>query len=188
MVYGPVAQDLAVTIASLIHWSSDPVFAASCLARGYQRFMPLEAEDLALLRDLVLARLMLQVGIVAYRAKANDATPLDDLQVLYMTAIERIVAVNATDFVGGMLPSVVPVSGIAPETRTVATPSLLKQREAVLGKTYTFYNEPWNSFEVGDPTCGTRRATNTSTVTITSPISVIAIPMSWMPWQGRRAR
>lgn len=142
MVYGPVAQDLAVTIASLIHWSSDPVFAASCLARGYQRFMPLEADDLALLRDLVLARLMLQVGIVAYRADAKDATPLDDLQVLYMTAIERIAAVDPTDFVAGMLPSIVPVTRVAPETRTVATPSLLKQREAVLGKTYTFYNEP----------------------------------------------
>jgi len=142
MVYGAVAQDLAVTIASLVHWSSDQVFAASCLARGYQRFMPLEADDLALLRDLVLARLMLQVGIVAYRADANAATPLDDLQVLYMNAIERIAAVDPSDFVAGMLPSVVPVRRVSPETRSVTTPSLLKQREAVLGKTYTFYNEP----------------------------------------------
>jgi len=142
MVYGPVAQDLAVTIASLIHWSPDPVFAASCLARGYQRFMPLEADDLALLRDLVLARLMLQVGIVAYRANANDATPLDDLQTFYMTAIERLASVSSADFVAGMLPSVVPFSHVAPKFSTISTPSLLKQREAVLGKTYTFYNEP----------------------------------------------
>lgn len=142
MVYGSVAQDLAVTIASLIHWSPDPVFAAGCLARGYQRFMPLEAADLALLRDLVLARLMLQVGIVAYRAAADDATPLDDLQAFYMTAIGRIASVSSADFVAGMLPSVVPVPHAAPEFPTVATPSLLKQREAVLGKTYTFYNEP----------------------------------------------
>lgn len=142
LVYGPVAQDLAVTIASLIHWSPDPVFAAGCLAGGYQRFMPLEAADLALLRDLVLARLLLQVGIVAYCSDTNDATPLDDLQALYMKAIERLTSVSSADFVAGMLPSVVPVSHVAPELSTAATPSLLRQREAVLGKTYTFYNEP----------------------------------------------
>jgi 4-aminobutyrate aminotransferase-like enzyme/Ser/Thr protein kinase RdoA (MazF antagonist) len=142
MVHGPVAQDLAVTIASLIHWSPDPVFAAGCLARGYQRLMPLEAADLALLRDLVLARLMLQVGIVAYRVAADDATPLDALQAFYMTAIERIASVSSADFVAGMLSSVVPVPHVDAELPTVATPSLLKQREAVLGKTYTFYNEP----------------------------------------------
>ncbi|SIQ85565.1 hydroxylysine kinase /5-phosphonooxy-L-lysine phospho-lyase apoenzyme [Rhizobium sp. RU33A] len=142
MVFGPLVQDLAVTIASLIHWSSDPVFAAGCLVRGYQRFMPLEAADLAVLRDLVLARLMLQVGIVAYRTAGDDATPLDDLQGFYMTAIERIASVCSADFVSSMMPSVVPVANAAPVVATVAMPSLLKQREAVLGKTYTFYNEP----------------------------------------------
>ena len=65
LVFGPLVQDLAVCVASLIHWSPDPVFAAACLVHGYQRSMPLEAADLAVLKDLVLARLLLQVGIVA---------------------------------------------------------------------------------------------------------------------------
>ncbi|WP_186414938.1 MULTISPECIES: aminotransferase class III-fold pyridoxal phosphate-dependent enzyme [unclassified Pannonibacter] len=143
MVYGPVAQDLAVTIASLIHWSADPVFAASCLARGYQRHMPLAAEDLALLRDLVLARLLLQVGIVSYQSAASGSgVPLDDLQPLYMSAIERLSKVSAADFAAGILPSVVPVSLPAAATGASPAPALLQQREAVLGKTYTFYNEP----------------------------------------------
>ncbi|PDT27939.1 hypothetical protein CO660_19780 [Rhizobium sp. L9] len=143
MVCGPVAQDLAVAIASLIHWTPDPVFAATCLARGYQRFMPLEDDDLAVLRKLVLARLLLQVGIVSYQSITNvPGTSLDDLQTLYMDAIERIAEVTDAAFVAGMLPSVVPFSTAAADARAVPKPTLLKQREAVLGKTYTFYNEP----------------------------------------------
>jgi Ser/Thr protein kinase RdoA (MazF antagonist) len=143
MVYGAVAQDLAVAIASLIHWTPDPVFAATCLARGYQRFMPLEADDLGVLRSLVLARLLLQVGIVSYQSAINGLdTPLDDLQSLYMDAIERIAAVTDAAFVAGMVPSVVPFSAAVAHAPAAPTPSLLKQREAVLGKSYTFYNEP----------------------------------------------
>jgi len=143
MVYGPVAQDLAVAIASLIHWTPDPIFAASCLARGYQRFMPLEADDLAVLRNLVLARLLLQVGIVSYQSTINGlGTPLDTLQTLYMDAIERIAEVTDATFVAGILPSVVPTSTAVADAPAAPTPSLLQQREAVLGKAYTFYNEP----------------------------------------------
>lgn len=143
MVYGPVAQDLAVTIASLIHWTTDPAFAATCLVKGYQRFMPLEADDLAALRQLVLARLLLQVGIVAYQSAVNGQdNQLDELQSLYMDAIVRLGDVTDVDFVAGMLPSVVPVSSAVATPVSAPTPALLQQREAVLGKTYTFYNEP----------------------------------------------
>lgn len=143
MVYGPVAQDLAVTIASLIHWTPDPVFAATCLARGYQRFMPLEANDLAVLRQFVLARLFLQVGIVSYQSAVNgQETELDDLQSLYVEAIMRISEVSDVDFVAGMLPSVVPVPVSVAGSAAGPTPALLQHREAVLGKTYTFYDEP----------------------------------------------
>lgn len=143
MVYGPIAQDLAVTIASLIHWTPDPVFAATCLARGYQRFMPLEAYDLAVLRSLVLARLLLQVGIVSYQSSVSGLdTPHNDLQTCYMDAIECIAQVTDAAFVAGILPSIVPVCAAVAPVPTVPTPSLLQYRESVLGKTYTFYNEP----------------------------------------------
>jgi 4-aminobutyrate aminotransferase-like enzyme/Ser/Thr protein kinase RdoA (MazF antagonist) len=143
MVHGPIAQDLAVTIASLIHWTPDPVFAATCLALGYQRFMPLEDADLAVLRRLVLTRLLLQVGIVSHQSSVNGLdTPLDDLQGCYMDAIECIAQVTDAAFVAGILPSVVPASAAVAVIPPVPTPSLLEYREAVLGKTYTFYNEP----------------------------------------------
>lgn len=143
MIFGPVAQDLAVSIASLIHWTPDPVFAANCLIRGYQRFMPLEQDDLALLRSLVLARLLLQVGLVSYQAAVHgrDDADLDALQALYIQAILKIADVSDAGFVNSVMPSVVPVSEAA-ASPAAATPALLERRQAVLGKTYMFYNEP----------------------------------------------
>jgi 4-aminobutyrate aminotransferase-like enzyme/Ser/Thr protein kinase RdoA (MazF antagonist) len=144
MIFGPVAQDLAVSVASLIHWSPDPIFAANCLMRGYQRFMPLEQGDLALLRSLVLARLLLQVGLVSYQTAVHgrDNADLDSLQALYIQAILKIAAVSDADFVRSVVPAVVPVSEAAAASSATATPALLQRREAVLGKTYMFYNEP----------------------------------------------
>ena len=144
MIFGPVVQDIAVCAASLIHWSPDPVFAAGCLVRGYQRHMPLEAADLAVLKDMILARLLLQVGLVSHQAavQGRHDTDLDALQSLYITAIERISAVADADFIAGMLPSVVPVRATIPAHPTPTIPSLLNRREGVLGKTYTFYDQP----------------------------------------------
>src|SRR5579859_2811093 len=70
MHYGAVIQDLAVAVASFIHWSPDPLAAAAALTRGYQRQMPLEAADLAVLLDLTLARLILHIGLVSYQKTA----------------------------------------------------------------------------------------------------------------------
>ncbi|MFD1744991.1 aminotransferase class III-fold pyridoxal phosphate-dependent enzyme [Rhizobium helianthi] len=144
MIFGPVVQDLAVCVASLIHWTPDPVFAATCLVRGYQRYMPLEKADLEVLRQLVLARLLLQVGLVSYRASVEEEpdTDLADLQALYIKAIQRLALVSDADFVAAMVPSVVPVSAAEVAGAPAPTPALLQRREAVLGKTYTFYNEP----------------------------------------------
>jgi len=144
MVFGPVAQDLAVSIASLIHWTPDPLFAAAALVRGYQRFMPLEAADLAVLKDLVLARLVLQVALVSYQGAIHGRrdSDLDELQSLYVAAILRISAVQDDEFIGSMMPSVVPAPEVVASTSAGPTPGLLRRREAVLGKTYTFYNEP----------------------------------------------
>lgn len=144
MIFGPVVQDIAVCAASLIHWSPDPVFAAECLVRGYQRHMPLEAADLAVLKDLILARLLLQVGLVSHQGSVQGRhdPDLDALQSLYIKAIERISAVAEADFIAGMLPLVVPVPAAIPAPPAIAMPSLLDRREGVLGKTYTFYDQP----------------------------------------------
>ncbi|MET3615712.1 4-aminobutyrate aminotransferase-like enzyme/Ser/Thr protein kinase RdoA (MazF antagonist) [Rhizobium aquaticum] len=144
MIFGPVAQDLAVSVASLIHWTPDPVFAANCLVRGYQRFMPLEQDDLAILRSLVLARLLLQVGLVSYQTAVHGRQDddLEALQALYIRAILKLAAVSEPDFVRGVMPSVVPTSEAVAVSPTASAPALLERRQAVLGRTYMFYNEP----------------------------------------------
>ncbi|MFT3671567.1 aminotransferase class III-fold pyridoxal phosphate-dependent enzyme [Aestuariivirga sp.] len=144
MIHGPVVQDLSVCIASLMHWSDDPLFAASCLVRGYQRFMPLTTEDLSVLKDLVLARMLLQVGLVSYQTKANNrqAPELEQLQSLYIGAIINLSKITSTDFVSRMMPGVVPMPATTATSPVVASPSLLQRRQAVLGSAYTFYNEP----------------------------------------------
>jgi 4-aminobutyrate aminotransferase-like enzyme/Ser/Thr protein kinase RdoA (MazF antagonist) len=144
MIYGPLVQDIAVTVASLIHWTPDPVFAAACLVRGYQRHMPLETADIKVLKQIVLARLLLQVGLVSRQAavKGRHDPDLDELQSVYTAAILHIAAVSDVDFAARLMPSVVPVSGAAGAGITGPTPRLLQRREAVLGKTYTFYDEP----------------------------------------------
>ncbi|RVD46291.1 aminotransferase class III-fold pyridoxal phosphate-dependent enzyme [Mesorhizobium sp. M4B.F.Ca.ET.169.01.1.1] len=146
MVYGTVAQDLAVAVASFIHWSPEPVAAAAAVVRGYQRYMPLEAADLAVLKDLVLARLILQVGLVRYQAVVNGRIDqqLDNLQSLYSAAVSRLAHIDNDAFVASMTPSVVPTPIPSPVVEQTSSDirALISRRQSVLGETYTFYNEP----------------------------------------------
>lgn len=145
MVHGPVVQDLAVAVASLMHWTRDPVLAAGALVRGYQRSMPLEAADLDVLKDLVMGRLILQVGLVSYQTSVHGRQDEDltALQALYTAAILRISSVFNDAFLSGTIPSVVPSPPSAGQSADPhPTPELLRRRETVLGKTYTFYNQP----------------------------------------------
>lgn len=133
MIFGPVAQDVAVAVASLVHWTDDPLRAAGALVRGYQRFVTLDPDDLAVLKDLILARLILQVGMVAHHTEVQGRQDiaLVALQDLYMAAIRRFADTSDATFLSAL-------SGHPP----IATPDLIQRREAVLGKTYTFYEQP----------------------------------------------
>jgi 4-aminobutyrate aminotransferase-like enzyme/Ser/Thr protein kinase RdoA (MazF antagonist) len=146
MRYGPVVQDLAVAVASLIHWSPDPVPAAAALIRGYQRHMPLEASELSVLLDLTLARLILHIGLVSYQKAVNgrEDANLDQLQSLYVAAVKRLSTLTADEFVASVPAAVVP--SLAPlaaqQSDGMVNHSLMTRRQAVLGKAYTFYDEP----------------------------------------------
>lgn len=144
MIYGAVVQDIAVTTASLIHWTADPIAAATALVRGYQRHMPLEAADLAVLKDLVVARMILQIALVGYQENINGRgdDQLLQLQSLYISAVKKLSSVGNNEFIASMLPSAVPYLHPVVSQAIQPSPSLIQRREAVLGKTYTFYNEP----------------------------------------------
>lgn len=149
MIYGTLAQDVAVPVASFIHWSPDPVLAAAAIVRGYQRHVPLSAEDLAVLYDLVMARLILQVAMTCYsdRTMARHDPVLGRLLPLYERTILRLAAVTPEAFVAGMTPVIQGLSSLAGPAAPAPAPAperedILRRREQVLGKTYMFYDEP----------------------------------------------
>lgn len=139
MIFAPLVQDLAVVVASLIHWADDPLRGAAALVRGYQSASPLEDADLAALQDLALARLILQVAMVAYHTQVNGRKDMgiEALQPIYMAAIEQLSQVPEAQFRAAMLP-VIPSAPIAPQP----TPGLMQRRQAVMGHSYTFYDTP----------------------------------------------
>jgi 4-aminobutyrate aminotransferase-like enzyme/Ser/Thr protein kinase RdoA (MazF antagonist) len=147
MIHGTLAQDVAVPIASFIHWSADPVLAAGAIVRGYQRHVPLAAEDLDVLLDLVMARMILQVALTIYNREAvgRPSPVLDSLLEVYQRSIRRLANVTPQQFVSGMTPGIQGLVSLAPsrsEALPQAAEDLLSRRKHVLGETYMFYDEP----------------------------------------------
>jgi 4-aminobutyrate aminotransferase-like enzyme/Ser/Thr protein kinase RdoA (MazF antagonist) len=147
MIYGAVAQDLAVSVASFIHGNSSLATAASAIVRGYQQFMPLQQEDLDVLLDLVLVRMLLQVALTAYERTINGRrnSDLDELQDIYAATILELATVKPREFVALMAPSVSRQPSVQSKHKigsSALLAELMSRRKAVLGAAYTFYDEP----------------------------------------------
>ncbi|MBC8504942.1 MAG: aminotransferase class III-fold pyridoxal phosphate-dependent enzyme [Anaerolineales bacterium] len=67
MVHTLLIIDLATTIASMLRGHTDPVDAATEIVAGYHEIMPLEAEELRILYDLIAARLVMLNVIALWR-------------------------------------------------------------------------------------------------------------------------
>lgn len=134
MIFAPLVQDLAVVVASLIHRADDPSRAAAALVCGYKSASSPEDADLAALQDLVLARLIFQVAMVAYHTQVigRKGLGIEALQPIYMAAIEQLSQVPEAQFRAAMLP-VIPSAPVAPQT----TSGLMQRRQAVMGHAYT---------------------------------------------------
>lgn len=147
MIHGTLAQDVAVPIASFIHWSPDPILAARAIVQGYQRHVPLAAEDLEVLYDLVMARMILQVALTAYNRKAvgRPSPVLDGLQEDYKRTVARLAQVTPQQFVSGIAPGIQGLAPLAPAplpTPPADATDLMARRKRVLGETYMFYDRP----------------------------------------------
>lgn len=72
MVRGPLVQDLGVAAAYQLEDAADPLAsAASTLIAAYHRVLPLAEEELALLPDIIAARLLITVAITGWRASEH---------------------------------------------------------------------------------------------------------------------
>jgi Ser/Thr protein kinase RdoA (MazF antagonist) len=71
MVQAPLAQDLAVACSYLLQDSASPLELVALCVASYHRLNPLTKPEIALLPDLIAARLLLTVAITGWRAKQH---------------------------------------------------------------------------------------------------------------------
>ncbi|NJN43441.1 MAG: aminotransferase class III-fold pyridoxal phosphate-dependent enzyme [Anaerolineae bacterium] len=92
MVYGPLICELAVAASSFVceDLSDDPIQVMGELAEAYDRVLPLEAEEIDLLYDLVLARQAMNITITEMRKTLYpDDAPHIDLEEGLMDKIAQ---------------------------------------------------------------------------------------------------
>jgi 4-aminobutyrate aminotransferase-like enzyme/Ser/Thr protein kinase RdoA (MazF antagonist) len=154
MVHTPLVNDVAVTLAEMVLGASDPVGAAIHVLEGYHAVEALREEELALLLDLVAARLAVGVTISAWRSKdhAENRDYIAGEDDAYQTALERLAGMDSA-FVHdrfreacGSAPlarSTVAGSPLDREAPNDDVESLIERRGRLLGPALShFYDRP----------------------------------------------
>jgi len=72
LVHRPILTDLATSLTSFMGNAVDPLAAAGCLVGGFDEAFPVPHEQLELLYDAVLARSILTVQLMNFRARHTD--------------------------------------------------------------------------------------------------------------------
>jgi Ser/Thr protein kinase RdoA (MazF antagonist) len=119
MVHTALVNDVAVTLAEMVLDESDPVQAAMQVLAGYSAVEALREEELALLFDLVAARLAAGVAISAWRVKdhAENRDYIAGEDQAYGAVLEQLAAMDP-DFVHDRFRE---ACGFAPLARPVLT-------------------------------------------------------------------
>ena len=96
MVHTALVNDVAVTLAEMALDESDPVQTAMHVLEGYNAVEALREEELALLLDLVTARLAVGVTISAWRMKdhAENRDYIAGEDHAYQTTLERLAGMD----------------------------------------------------------------------------------------------
>ena len=137
MTHAPLACDLAVAVADVLHGREDAVEAAEVMVGGYAGVTPLEDEEAELLADLVAARLATDVTVTAWRRALHPehAAAGDEAEAgAFLDIIEALgpdeVARRFRDAARGL------------PYRRADTASLLERRRRVLPRSPLFYDRP----------------------------------------------
>ncbi len=139
MHHGPLVQDVAVAIADVMQPDPEPFAKAQAFLRGYHHVLPLLAEEIEILFDLVLVYFVAYYLILMRRGDSYFA--VDQQGVLAM--IEELQQMGR-DKVTDMFSQ---ASG-HPRPQAIATgdvDALIVRRKKVMGvPLYVFYNPPLN--------------------------------------------
>jgi Ser/Thr protein kinase RdoA (MazF antagonist) len=92
MDHSTLVNDVAVTLAEMVLGEPDPVQTAMHVLTGYNAVEALREQELAVLHDLVTARLAVGVTIAAWRVKdhAENRDYIAGEDHAYQTALERL--------------------------------------------------------------------------------------------------
>ena len=151
MIHGPLVIDLAVAAAGVADGKDDPLAAICEVAVGFDAMLTLEAEEIDLLHDLVLARLASGILIDTWRIE-NPTGPTDHLTGNlegFWPAFDRLYAAGrsgARDRLRAacQFPPYCPADGEADTGQADAVlDGLLERRRRLLGpKQHLFYDRP----------------------------------------------
>src|SRR5210317_768761 len=99
-IEGPLVVDLATSMTSILERSQAPLEAAAALVRGFESHIALPDEQRELLYDATLARAIMIVQLLEFRARNTDVPPeLRDVDIpIVKQTLERILCIDADDF------------------------------------------------------------------------------------------
>ena len=139
-LHGPIALDAAVAAIEMATACTDMVDAAAAVLAGYDRTMPLEAVEIDLIPDLMIARAALGLLIGVTRVE-NEITSTDDQDYhdMYAPALDRLLELGP-DAVRDRLraacrfPRYTPPRPVSAPDSAARTRALTERRYAVLGR------------------------------------------------------
>lgn len=144
LTFTALVCDLAIVLANVMNRRDDPLSAAQSVVKGYVSVTPLEEEELRLLPDLILGRLVVR-GVMHAWKHEKYAHNTDDAAELW----ESLVALDeiGPDAIRRLLRATA-LKGDVPHQQ-IDTSELLSRRREVLGSAKLSYRDPVH-FVAGD--------------------------------------
>ncbi len=145
-VFGPLICDVAVALSYLVTDTDDPLASPLDFLAAYHEVCPLEADELAVLLDLIIARAVTTILVTAWRAHLHPHNKDYILRnaASAKSALERLSELNR-ERVLDQLHAACPVAGgsASPSFAHADTTAMVQRRDHLLGSAYRlFYQQP----------------------------------------------
>ena len=100
LVRRPIVVDLATSLASIVETSETPISASAALVGGFVQYSNISPEELALVYDALLARAIMIVQLLQFRADNTDvdASLVEEDIPAVKQGLERALSMNRTEF------------------------------------------------------------------------------------------
>ncbi|MDH5738193.1 MAG: phosphotransferase [Gammaproteobacteria bacterium] len=92
IIGAPLVQDMAVSMAGFLVYESEPLPVLGSILKGYHQIYPLNKEEVALIGDLVIMRLVLTLLLFDFRLATHDNPPafLAEEKPLVMNSLNQL--------------------------------------------------------------------------------------------------